>query len=341
MWKYCLCLCLFLSLGQCQHFISDCGTKSNYDEQKEHDWWYFMLKCHYANSNAHFFIDIATQFNTWFNLSNIMFFLFLTLIFLPYFRPEKETDASKLNSFRLQGNLLLFRLAFTLSFVVALQLLFRQVSPCDCIVSLPYGMPSMAFTVCAVLSLHFIEEVNVILGIIMLIVFALKELVLGFSSIIQLIVALGIALILHFYGTRTRSFLRVVDFFFTLIFCSVVLIAEKRSHQDEDFSSSSFVIFEGFIFQMFCILFPNIYFSRAFARRIAIKSAKEIDEFDSLFYSPLQGPSSFLVPEGGEDGQPRRANITETVVSVFSVVAVFAAHVVSRVVSDHIDSWLS
>jgi len=207
----------------------------------------------------------------------------------------------------LQVLALFFRLAIVQSFNMVLLLAIRQPCPCSCRfvgsgnlhhdVDMTYGtvdpnpfnpindtssdifvlgntlgwcMPSEEVLMGTVLIMHLLERFSIFVGIPALLLLPSTAILAGESSVGQMITALAIGILYHFYSTRTPLILRSIDFVVTLVGGIIALFVTKNFYSTVDFSYTMY-FWEGLIYQLFCILMLVLCFSMAFMKRIMFK----------------------------------------------------------------------
>lgn len=127
----------------------------------------------------------------------------------------------------LEISLFLFRISFVYSIQTWLNCIFRQSTPCLCqigtdirflpITDVPWGMPSGFIMTSCILGLHFIERIDIVIGILIILGNTFAQVFIGYNSSGQVITGLVFGILLHFYLTRTPLFMRFLDIILNLL----------------------------------------------------------------------------------------------------------------------------
>ncbi|KAL9653788.1 hypothetical protein ABK040_012849 [Willaertia magna] len=136
--------------------------------------------------------------------------------------------------------------------------------------SLGWCMPSEEVIMGTVLIMHILERYSIFVGIPALIILPTATIFSGESSLGQIITAVSIGIIYHFYSTRTPLIARSIDFIVTFVAGIIALFVTKHFYPEVDFAYTGY-FFEGLIFQIFCILMLLLCFSMDFLKLIMLK----------------------------------------------------------------------
>lgn len=192
----------------------------------------FFNGCLRVSQENQIIINLSKLVIEWLEPTKYCELLFILLFSLPYlydaFNQASEKGLmARYGHYILEISLFLFRISFVYSIQTWLYCIFRQTTPCLCqmgreirylpITQVPWGMPSGYIMTSTILGLHFIERIDIIIGILIIFFNFLAQIFIGYNSIGQVITGLVFGVILHFYLTRTPLFMRIVDVIINVI----------------------------------------------------------------------------------------------------------------------------
>jgi len=267
---------------------------------------------------------MAQQVNTWFSLDLYLQYLLLILFVIPYIAFSEDTDgerettmesSARANRARLSTVFLMFRVDLAYSMNFWLKTTIKQERPCVCeFEGMPFtayvlgsengiwGMPSGDTTAASVIGFAMIESLNPLLGFVLMALVGAARVLVGVHSIGQVLAAVGVGLAIHFYGTRTPNYFRVLDVLLNLIAGLVVFFVTKHDHPDYDLTFSVYFL-NGFIWQIFAFIMMFVMYDIKFIKSIIRKAPAQMDIPDFLYYLPLNQPVTTLNPQNMHEGK--------------------------------------
>jgi len=290
------------------------------------------------------FANVGQQLYSWFNMQTYPLYIMVAMFFLPFAFMNDNTDtelAARGNCVRLQGFLLLVRLGLVYSMTVWMWCAFRQPRPCMCRSdsSLPFvnlyglwGMPSGESMAATVIGFHFIEKINIPLGIFFIVVMAGQGIAIGMHSFGQVLVGIIIGVALHFYSTRTPTFARVIDIVLNFIAGIITLVMTKQAYPNGIDCSFAMDFVIGIAWQVYAAVMVFVIFDWEFVKMIMRKNMHTLHDVDFLYYRPLNAPN---------DGPDQPAYADEYKWGVLVTVVFFFILCGLRILTPDVNSLLS
>jgi len=274
----------------------DCKTNPSFEDKNKAE--LFFDQCFLDTTHANVFGQSAKQLQTWFNESTYPIYILVSLMVL-LFCVIKEirgnTDIARYNFIRLQGLLLLIRVGLAISITPWMVSAIRQQRPCFCsyddgktynLYIQGWGMPAGITFASTIVAMHFIEALSIPIGIIWMLIMWAVSIASGQYSFGQGMVGIVLGVVLHFYSTRTPMFLRIIDFFITLIAGFTIIFLAMKDYPLMDFSfAANFLV--GLCWQIYAFIMLWVAFESDFMKKALRKSVHTLHDVDFLYFRPL------------------------------------------------------
>eukprot|EP00002_Diphylleia_rotans_P040643 TRINITY_DN9693_c0_g1_i1.p1 TRINITY_DN9693_c0_g1~~TRINITY_DN9693_c0_g1_i1.p1 ORF type:complete len:358 (+),score=64.28 TRINITY_DN9693_c0_g1_i1:46-1119(+) len=302
--------------------------------------------CLRDRSDAGLLRYLSEQFISWIGIEEMYLYISLTLAFIPmiswWSNPDPEI-AARVSRIRFGLITLLFRLSLAQGVTIWFMTIFQSKRPCECKIPEssqyvyvgeleeygPWGMPNTECVSGTMISLYLFENFLPIPGLILLALFPMTQMSIGYSSLVQSLVGIAFGTFLHYYLSRTLVILRVFDFVANIAIGFSILSWAKGDQSDEDFSWANTFVFS-ILWQMYAISLLWIYFDQSFLNVIAYKSITGVHQVD------------FIHHMHGEKHSPRQGTHSpaEQGLASFSLMGLFALLIFFRILTKDFDSWL-
>jgi len=279
----------------------------------------------------------------------------LVILFCVVKDSRGNDDIAKYNFIRLQGMLLLMRVGLAISITPWLWSAIQQQRPCYCSVNgAPiqpldgltwWGMPSGSTFVSTVIAGHLMTTLSIPFGILFTILMGAAAVVSGQYSFGQSIVGIVLGLVLHIYSLRTPLFMRIIDFFISLIAGFISIALAMRSYRNNDFSFS-IIFLAGLAWQVFAFTLLFVSFEWGFMKKAITQALHSLHDVDFLYFRPLNSPSSSSgmslsslrsPSSSSDDTEPPPFNV-EVIWTVFLTAVLFLVLCGLRVLAPYLDN---
>lgn len=247
--------------------------------------------------------QIAVQLQLWFNEDTYPVYILvaiLVILFCMVKDSRGNDDLARYNFIRLQGILLLIRIGLAISMTPWLWAAIQQQRPCYCSIDggpmqplkvTWWGMPSGLTFVSSVLAAHLMTTLSIPIGIIFTLLMGATAIVSGQYSFGQSVVGIVLGFVLHVYSIRTPIFMRIVDFFLSLIGGFIALAIAMRNYRNNDFSFA-IMFLAGLAWQVYAFTLLFVAFEWGFMKKAISQALHSLHDVDFLYFRPLNSHSS-------------------------------------------------
>lgn len=315
----------------------NCTTIPDYKEKNA--FIDFFDDCLVDTTSTYIIGSVSDELLSLFNLESypayvtVVIFAITLLFFHDTIAPD---DAARGNCFRLHCYALLIRLGLVISMVPWLWAAFRQKRPCMCDaggfyvpVNQDWGMPSGGSFGATVVGLHFIQFVNIPIGIIFMLLVGSCAFISGQYSLGQAIAGVLFGLAIHGLTTRTPFFMRAVDLILTIIGGLISLLLAKEDFPREDYSFA-ILFLVGIAWQFYGMALVFVTYDWEFLRAAIRRSATNLHQVDFMYYRPLNAnPTADL-----ENTKYPYESLWITLITVVLIIVLCGLRVISPYMND-------
>eukprot|EP00002_Diphylleia_rotans_P037987 TRINITY_DN8571_c0_g1_i10.p1 TRINITY_DN8571_c0_g1~~TRINITY_DN8571_c0_g1_i10.p1 ORF type:complete len:352 (-),score=72.72 TRINITY_DN8571_c0_g1_i10:301-1356(-) len=302
--------------------------------------------CLRDTSKAGIMLSLSEQFISWIGVEEMYLYITLTLAFIPmiswWSNPDPEI-AARVNRIRFHFAGLLYCLALSHGVTIWLMAAFRSVRPCECLIPDskeyvyvgeledygPWGLPNLECVAGTIVSLFLFEHYLPIPGLILLGMFPMAQMSIGYCSLLQGLIGILVGAFLHFYFARTALYMRVIDFGLNLIIGFVVLSVVKNEEESTDFSWARSFVFS-LVWQVYAMSLMGIFFDAEFLIKVSRKSLTGIHQVD--FINHIAIDKTPLISSNRRPTEHHAASI--------SLLILLCGLIFFRITAKDFDSWI-
>lgn len=308
-WSICAIVLVLLSMiGQtvADNSGRTCETNPTYSD--ENMFARFFDRCYIDSTEANVLGQVAEQLQIWFKDENYPVYILVSLLVILFcvVRDSRgNDDMARYNYIRLQGILLLMRMGLAISITPWMWAAIRQERPCYCSydgsVPLPldnvrwWGMPSGITFTSSLVAAHFMGTISIPFGILWIIIMGGASIASGQFSFGQSIVGVVLGLVLHLYSIRTPLYMRIVDFFISLVAGFIAIALAMKAFTSSDFSFAIYFLI-GLAWQVYAFTLQFVSFEWGFMKRALTLPLHTLHDVDFMYFRPLNSPTTDSEP---------------------------------------------